>query len=72
MAQNPLTTIKALAKIHRARFATFGVIGFAVFAMGLTLQALLVQVWHLGAELSYLAVGVVSQHETAGSGCCRR
>ena len=55
-----LRALTALAPAHRTPFATFGLIGAAIFALGLPLQALLVQVWHANRETSYLAIGLVS------------
>lgn len=45
---------------HRARFTAFGVIGAALFWLGLGLQALLTGAWHLGAVTSFLVQGVIS------------
>lgn len=45
---------------HRTRFATFSVIGAAIFVMGLAMQAALTGEWHMNADLSFVLQGIVS------------
>jgi putative flippase GtrA len=45
---------------HRTRFATFSVIGAAIFVMGLAMQAVLTGRWHMNADLSFVLQGIVS------------
>lgn len=59
-AARPLASAQALAGRHRVPFVTFGVIGAAVFAAGLGLQVLLVEVWHLSPVVSYVVLGAAA------------
>ncbi len=45
---------------HRTRFATFSLIGAAIFVMGLAMQAVLTGWWHMNADLSFVLQGIVS------------
>jgi putative flippase GtrA len=45
---------------HRTRFATFSVIGAAIFVIGLAMQAALTGWWHMNADLSFVLQGIVS------------
>lgn len=45
---------------HRTRFAAFSVIGAAIFAMGLAMQAALTGWWQMNADLSFVLQGIVS------------
>lgn len=56
----PLASAQALAGRHRVPFITFGVIGASVFAAGLGLQVLLVQVWHISPVVSYVVLGAAA------------
>jgi glycosyltransferase involved in cell wall biosynthesis/putative flippase GtrA len=60
MSHDLVNRVNTLVKRHRVRFAIFGVIGGGIFATGLVLQAMLVQICHLDAVFSYVTVGIVS------------
>lgn len=45
---------------HGARFASFSLVGGFVFVLGLAIQAILVQVWRVGSDASYLVQGFIS------------
>ena len=44
---------------HWARLFAFSVIGAVVFILQFAMQAVLVQVWHVGPVASYIALGII-------------
>jgi putative flippase GtrA/GT2 family glycosyltransferase len=45
---------------HGRRFTIFGLIGAAIFVMGLAMQAVLTGKWHMAPDASYVTQGVIS------------
>lgn len=52
--------IRRLLGNHGARFVSFSAVGGFVFVLGLAIQALLVQVWRVGSDASYVVQGIIS------------
>lgn len=52
--------MRRLLSKHGARFVSFSAVGGFVFVLGLAIQALLVQAWHVGSDASYLVQGFIS------------
>ena len=55
----PSGTSRIVAE-HRTRFASFSVIGAAIFVMGIAAQAVLTGLWHMGAIESFVLQGIAS------------
>jgi 4-amino-4-deoxy-L-arabinose transferase-like glycosyltransferase/putative flippase GtrA len=52
--------LQQVAAEHGKRLTSFSVIGLFIFALGLALQAFLVEAWHIAAFLAYVIQGVAS------------